>query len=634
MNEVSSASPPLMEMTNQFKREIVLQELKQWNSAEQCVFLVDAMKLISFSHVKFMATFCNDMANKTNGIDSNSQFSGLMEDQANDTAYFYILSTKSIETQLKFLQLYLPLLKLTPDNRAFNEKLKDCYNQLIQNALKECLMETKFLDQCEQIIMLASVHPIFDSNQRLSLQKWLDLFQEAAKSREVGSSSNESFENAYNINQEKPNDSENVPLSNLEEVSLMVNSNGPIGPPRKSLPVEKPTLLPTRKHLFVERAVSSPMELTRYPRNNINNNLTNGLKNQNQAVSQNLNASNQFIYARNENPGMKNVNEWLKNIKLHKYTELFTQMTYVDLMEVTDEKLIKANITLGARKKILTHIDKLKDRPARLRQLIQILDDKKCPINDSTLENILIELTEISVSPIEPNKSNPTTVDKSENISFDESTNDQVLVPSGTDTCQLILELFDRIQKYLLKRQPSKTLDQNETDLKELLKVCLKIIDKLFLTKAFSDIQNLRMAKMRSSIHEKIISINDENPLFLQPSYLNSGPVAFNKKSHSLLRKSNSSYGYNQITRQTSFNSGKFNNNFGSGRNLNHDESTSTMNSVNAQQRIQNREKNPLSKTFSAPYSMNRLQPENLIPHEIDPENKKIFESKDKIAEV
>lgn len=144
---------------------------------------------------------------------------------------------------------------------------------------------------------------------------------------------------------------------------------------------------------------------------------------------------------------MKDVNEWLKSIKLHKYTELFTQMTYVDLMEVTDEKLIKANITLGARKKILTHIDKLKDRPARLRQLIQILDDKKCLINDSTLENILIELTEISVSPIEPNKSNPTTVDKSENISFDESTNDQVLVPSGTDTCQLILELFDRSNK-------------------------------------------------------------------------------------------------------------------------------------------------------------------------------------------
>ena len=115
-------------------------------------------------------------------------------------------------------------------------------------------------------------------------------------------------------------------------------------------------------------------------------------------------------------------------------------MTYTDLMELTDEKLIASKITLGARKKMLTCIEKLKERPARIQQLIQILDDKNCLINDATLENILIELTEISMSPIEPNKSSPTSIDKSESFSISENSTDT----ENPNTCQLILLLFDK----------------------------------------------------------------------------------------------------------------------------------------------------------------------------------------------
>lgn len=81
---------------------------------------------------------------------------------------------------------------------------------------------------------------------------------------------------------------------------------------------------------------------------------------------------NKSMSLKNENPGMKNVTQWLKNIKLHKYTCFFENMTYDELVGLNDQKMIDANITLGARKKILGCIDKITERPTRLKQLIQV----------------------------------------------------------------------------------------------------------------------------------------------------------------------------------------------------------------------------------------------------------------------
>jgi hypothetical protein len=63
---------------------------------------------------------------------------------------------------------------------------------------------------------------------------------------------------------------------------------------------------------------------------------------------------------------------WLKHLRLHKYTNYFIQMTYDEMMQLDDEKLIDANITMGARKKILNNIDKLKNRSKRLKDLCMV----------------------------------------------------------------------------------------------------------------------------------------------------------------------------------------------------------------------------------------------------------------------
>ena len=45
------------------------------------------------------------------------------------------------------------------------------------------------------------------------------------------------------------------------------------------------------------------------------------------------------------------------------------------MLSLNDEKLIAANITLGARKKIISNLDKLRERPNRLQQLCSVSYD-------------------------------------------------------------------------------------------------------------------------------------------------------------------------------------------------------------------------------------------------------------------
>jgi hypothetical protein len=47
-------------------------------------------------------------------------------------------------------------------------------------------------------------------------------------------------------------------------------------------------------------------------------------------------------------------------------------MTYDSFLELTDQQLIDLKITLGARKRLLSNIEKLKTRGQRLKRLIDV----------------------------------------------------------------------------------------------------------------------------------------------------------------------------------------------------------------------------------------------------------------------
>ncbi|XP_070578983.1 protein Smaug homolog 1-like [Ptychodera flava] len=98
-----------------------------------------------------------------------------------------------------------------------------------------------------------------------------------------------------------------------------------------------------------------------------------------------------------EGSGMKDVPAWLKSLRLHKYSALFQQMTYEEMMTLTEEKLEARNVTKGARNKIILSIRKLTERQQTLRDLEKEIMECTSP---STLRHALNELKSILMTPL------------------------------------------------------------------------------------------------------------------------------------------------------------------------------------------------------------------------------------------
>ena len=70
----------------------------------------------------------------------------------------------------------------------------------------------------------------------------------------------------------------------------------------------------------------------------------------------------QDLHVLNDSSTNKSVLQWLKSLRLHKYGWVFHNLTYEQMVNLTEETLQMIGITKGARHKILLSIGKLKER--------------------------------------------------------------------------------------------------------------------------------------------------------------------------------------------------------------------------------------------------------------------------------
>lgn len=89
------------------------------------------------------------------------------------------------------------------------------------------------------------------------------------------------------------------------------------------------------------------------------------------------------------------VPKWLKHLRLHKYNVFFSQMTFDEMMNLTNENLRALNITEGACSKILLNIRKLKERSSVLKQYLIDLDTEQIDVL-----TIIPQLNELMMTPI------------------------------------------------------------------------------------------------------------------------------------------------------------------------------------------------------------------------------------------
>lgn len=100
------------------------------------------------------------------------------------------------------------------------------------------------------------------------------------------------------------------------------------------------------------------------------------------------------------NVGMSSIAHWLKSLRLHKYVWLFSNLTYEQMMEMTEEYLANLGVTKGARHKLVLCIHKLKERYSVLLRLEK--DILNAGGSRAQLSPVFDELTNIVLTPMKP----------------------------------------------------------------------------------------------------------------------------------------------------------------------------------------------------------------------------------------
>lgn len=114
------------------------------------------------------------------------------------------------------------------------------------------------------------------------------------------------------------------------------------------------------------------------------------------------------MYGTAPNVGMASIAHWLKSLRLHKYVWLFSNLTYEQMMEMTEEYLASLGVTKGARHKLVLCIQKLRERYATMVRLEkELLAAGGGVASKAQLGAVFEELTNIVLTPMKPAGTDP-----------------------------------------------------------------------------------------------------------------------------------------------------------------------------------------------------------------------------------
>lgn len=316
---------------------------KNWNECEQTVALYSLLKKVQKRQAKFLAR-CLE-----HGLRDCREL-GPVEEKANDAEFISSLLVLSDQEEvINILLSHLPLLK------PGNDGVKSQYLKLLPKVLEFSVKKSQFLQESRQLLSYSLIHPAFDNDERTSLTSWMEhlddrLVPENASKNAAADVSHEDV----NHNRLWKDDPALIPPTSERSNSLQWQSgeNGtgiPVSPgPRRD---DSDSQTPADPNKSLEESAVAEIDF----------------------------------------------NPWLKSLRLHKYTDVFNSMTYDEVMQLTEEKLVeKKGVTKGARDKILLNIKKLHDRFERL----QALEREIC--GGGSIRNALSELKYMICTPIKP----------------------------------------------------------------------------------------------------------------------------------------------------------------------------------------------------------------------------------------
>uniref|UniRef100_A0A3Q2GP98 Sterile alpha motif domain containing 4B n=1 Tax=Cyprinodon variegatus TaxID=28743 RepID=A0A3Q2GP98_CYPVA len=378
---------------------------KGWNECEQTVALLSLLKRVSRTQARFLHICLEHWLADCTEIH-------ILEAEANNAATVSQWHQEPKEKVVSLLLSHLPLLQ------PRNCEAKCEYMKLLQKVLTHTIESSLFVEESRQLLSYALIHPATTLDDRTSLASWLNHLEEHLSSgyasrappspyhprqgSDEWPSSAEVLDPGNAWSDKSPSSStspagQNGHMPFPGGMSSPVNSNntGMVGQIQPS-PLKKPMQgIPSNSQACGSEWGSQ--DDTGGRQNFISTDHA-PLSPQSSIASSGSEQTEEQGSARNtfleDGSGMKDVPAWLKSLRLHKYASLFSQMTYEEMMILTEQHLESQNVTKGARHKIALSIQKLRERQGVLKSL------EKDILEGGNLRNALQELQQIIITPI------------------------------------------------------------------------------------------------------------------------------------------------------------------------------------------------------------------------------------------
>uniref|UniRef100_A0A8C6VSP2 Protein Smaug homolog 1 n=1 Tax=Naja naja TaxID=35670 RepID=A0A8C6VSP2_NAJNA len=325
---------------------------KGWNECEQTVALLSLLKRVTRSQARFLQLCLEHSLADCTELH-------VLENEANSPGIINQWQQESKDKVISLLLTHLPLLK--PGN--IEGKVE--YMKLLPKILAHSIEHNQHIEESRQLLSYALIHPATSLEDRSALAMWLNHLEDRTSgtfgSQNRGRSDSVDYGQSHYYHQRQNSDDKLNGWQSSRDSGICVNASSWQD---KNLGCEN-------GHLPLYSSSSVPATI---------NTIGTGTG--------------------------TNVPAWLKSLRLHKYAALFSQMTYDEMMSLTECHLEAQNVTKGARHKIVISIQKLKERQNLLKSLERDI------LEGGNLRLPLQELHQMILTPIKAYASRNLSVDE------------------------------------------------------------------------------------------------------------------------------------------------------------------------------------------------------------------------------
>uniref|UniRef100_A0A671UN09 Sterile alpha motif domain containing 4B n=1 Tax=Sparus aurata TaxID=8175 RepID=A0A671UN09_SPAAU len=366
---------------------------KGWNECEQTVALLSLLKRVSRTQARFLHICLEHWLADCTEIH-------ILEAEANNAAIVSQWHQEPKEKVVSLLLSHLPLLQ------PRNSEAKCEYMKLLQKVLSHTIESSLFVEESRQLLSYALIHPATTVDDRNSLAMWLNHLEEHLSSGYAPRAPSSPYHPRQGSD-EWPSSAEALDPGLAWHEKSPSSSTSPAGQNgHMSFPGLGGQMQPSPLKKSMSVIPSSPQAcgsewISQDDAGGRQNYITTDhapLSPQSSVASSGSEQTEEQGSSRNtfqeDGSGMKDVPAWLKSLRLHKYASLFSQMTYEEMMILTEQHLESQNVTKGARHKIALSIQKLRERQSVLKSL------EKDILEGGNLRNALQELQQIIITPI------------------------------------------------------------------------------------------------------------------------------------------------------------------------------------------------------------------------------------------